>query len=282
MNPYQVLGVDRSADENTIKKAYRKLAAQHHPDRGGDTAKFQEIQGAYDILSDPQKRHEFDNPRPQFNGGGFGHPGDFNFHFNFSDGGIHDIFENIRAGQDPFAQMRQSRRNRDVRSTIVIPLSETLQDQVKILTVGDSNGQSRDLEMRIPKGVTSGTTFRFGGQGDRQIPQLPPGDLLVTVQIQPHPKYEVQGLDLSFCLKIDAWDAMIGCEREVQGLDGRKFLIRVPEGSQWGTKLRVTGEGLWAFQKDVKGNLIVRIEIDIPRNLTEEQKTLVKQLKTKD
>jgi DnaJ-class molecular chaperone len=281
MNPYQVLGVDRSADENTIKKAYRKLAAQHHPDRGGDTAKFQEIQGAYDILSDPQKRHEFDNPRPQFNGGGFGHPGDFNFNFNFGEG-IDDIFQHIRAGQDPFAQMRQNRRNRDIRSTIVIPLAETLTDQVKILTIGDSNNKSRDLEMRIPKGVTTGTTFRFAQQGDHQIPNFPPGDLLVTVNVQAHPDFEVHGLDLTKCLKIDSWDAMIGCEREVIGLDGRKFSLKVPEGVQWGSKLRVSGEGLWAFQKDIKGNLLVRIEIETPRNLSEEQKTLIQQLKSRN
>jgi DnaJ-class molecular chaperone len=279
MNPYQVLGVDRSADENTIKKAYRKLAAQHHPDRGGDTAKFQEIQGAYDILSDPQKRHEFDNPRPHFNGGNFGQPGGFDFHFDFGGGGIHDIFEHIRAGQDPFAQMRQPRRNRDIRSTIVIPLAETLTDQLKILTIGDSNNKSRDLEMRIPKGVTTGTTFRFAQQGDHQIPNFPPGDLLVTVNVQAHPDFEVHGLDLTKCLKIDSWDAMIGCEREVTGLDGRKFSLKIPEGVQWGSKLRVSGEGLWAFQKDIKGNLLVRIEIETPRNLSEEQKTFVKNLK---
>lgn len=275
MNPYEILGVDRKADQNTIKQAYRKLASQNHPDKGGDTKRFQEIQSAYDILSDPEKRQQFDNPRPQFHNVP---PGGFDFNFNFG-GDINDIFQHIRSGHDPFSQMRQPRRNRDVRSTINIPLHETLQDQIKIISIGDSNGKSRDLEMRIPRGVTTGTVFRFGGQGDQQIPQLPPGDLLITVNVIVNPEFEVSGLDLTKCLTIDAWDAMIGCEREIVGLDTRKFSLTIPPGTQWGQRFRIAGEGLWAFQKDVKGNLFVRIVINIPTNLTPMQQDFIKQLK---
>lgn len=271
MDPYQVLGVERSADTESIKRAYRKLASQHHPDKGGDTHRFQQIQAAYDILGDPQKRQEHDNPRPQFHHGGFNQGFDFNF------GGIPPGFEDIFAqfGRRP----QQPRRNRDIRSTIIVPLRDTLEDQTKILVVGYSQGRQKELEMKIPRGVTSGTTFKFGGQGDHELQQFPPGDLLVTVNVERDPEFEVSGLDLTKCLTIDAWDAMIGCEREVQGIDGRSFLIKIPPSTQWGTKFRVTGEGLWAFQRDVKGNLIVRVEILIPNFLSPEQKEFIKQLK---
>lgn len=278
MDPYKILGVERSANADTIKKAYRKLASREHPDKGGDTSRFQEIQAAYDILSDPQKRHDFDNPRPQFHGR---HPNNFDFHFNFGGDGIHDIFEQMRNGGDPFGFPRQQRRNRDIRSSVTIPIRDTLVEQRKILSVKNSNGGTRDLEMVIPRGVTPGTVFRFAQQGEQNIPHLPPGDLLVNINILQDPDFEVHGLDLSKCLKIDAWDAMIGCERQVTGLDGRSFIIKIPSGCQWGTKLRVMGEGLWAFQKDVKGNLIIRVEVEIPQNLSEEEKNYILNLKSR-
>ena len=275
MNPYEILGVAKTATPEEIKKAYRKLAAQHHPDRGGDTAKFQEIQAAYDTLSDPEKRAQVDNPVQQM---GPGH-----FHFDFGNGDINDIFArfNFGGGHDPFAGFRQQqRRNRDVRAELNIGLQETLEEQTKTLNIKTSESQRQNIDVRIPRGITSGTTIKYPGLGDNMFGNLPAGDLYLTVNVLQHPTYKVSGLDLVMGLTIDCFQAILGCEQTIVGLDNKVFTIQTPQGCQPGTKLKIPGEGLWGFQQDIKGSLFVEVAITIPRNLTDEQKELIKSIQS--
>ncbi len=267
-NYYETLGVAKTASPEEIKRAYRKLASQHHPDKGGDTAKFQQIEEAYRILSDPQKRAEYDNPAPQMGPGGF--------HFNFGNGDLGDIFAQFGFGGPGSPFGRPQRKNPDIRSEIVLGLQDTLVDQNKTLSIRTSNGERQSIDIRIPRGVTSGTTIKYPGLGDSIMPNLPRGDFYLTVNVARHPSYHVAGLDLVTGLTIDCFQAILGSEQTVVGLDGKVFTIRTPAGCQHGTKLKISGEGLYAFQQDVKGNLLVQVNVSIPTNLSDSQLDLIK------
>ena len=271
MNHYEVLGVTKAAAPDEIKKAYRKLASQHHPDKGGDTAKFQEIQTAYDTLSDPHKRAAYDNPAPQMGPG--------NFHFNFGNGDINDIFSQFGFGHaSPFTR-QAARRNPDIRTELILGLQETLTDQVKTMSVRTTNGTRQNVDVRIPKGITSGTTIKYPGLGDHIFENLPKGDLYVTVNVTGHPNYKVAGLDLISSLTIDCFQAILGSEQTVVSLDGKVFTIQTPTGCQNGTKLKISGEGLPGFQQDIKGNLLIQVNVSIPTNLNPEQLDLIRTIK---
>ena len=268
MNYYEVLGVPKTASQDEIKKAYRKLASQHHPDRGGDTAKFQEIQSAYDTLGDENKRAAYDNPAPNHQ----------SFNFNFGPDNLHDIFAQFGFGGNPFQRVHP-RKNNDIRTTINLELKDTLVDQRKTLLI-QSNNSRKNVDINIPRGITSGTTIRYPGLGDNLFPNIPPGDLYVTLNIIPDPKFMVSGLDIIQTLTIDCFQAILGTEQTVMGLDGKLFNVKIHAGCQPNTKLKIPGEGLWAFQKDVKGNLLIQIQISVPTNLTQEQLNLIKQITT--
>jgi DnaJ-class molecular chaperone len=261
MNPYEILGVDRSASPEDIKKAYRKLASQHHPDKGGDTAKFQELQSAYETLSDPERRQQYDNPQHQ------------HFHFDINNGNINDIFSQFGFHFGPGFARQQ--RNRDTRTSIIIPLSETLSDQNKTLSIRLSNGDRQTLNITIPRGITSGTTMKFPNMGDSSIQNLPAGDLLLEVIVEQDPNFTVYGLDLLTNLTLDSLKAIIGSEEIVKGLDGRQFLIKIPPGTQPDTRFKITGEGLYGFQNDIKGNLYAKIKLHTPQHLTQEEKSII-------
>ena len=271
MNYYEVLGVAKTASPEEIKRAYRKLASQHHPDKGGDTAKFQQVEEAYRVLSDPQKRAEFDNPMPQMG------PNHFHFNFGQGQGDIQDIFNQFFGGQNPFSQQHQ-RRNKDIRADIAVSLSETLDEQIKTLSIKTSTGARQPIDVRIPRGITSGTTIKYPGLGDNTFENLPKGDLYLTVNVMRDPRFEVSGLNLITGLTIDCFQAIIGCEQTVAGLDNKTFVIQTPAGCQAGTKLKISGEGLWGFQHDIKGHLFVQINVSIPTNLTTEQIEQIKHI----
>lgn len=272
MDHYSTLGIAKNATPDEIKKAYRKLASKHHPDKGGDTAMFQKVEEAYRILSDPAKRAEYDNPAPQ-------HPGGQSFHFDFGPGNMDDIFGQFFRGGHPFQNVRpQPRKNKDIRAGINLGLQETLFDQHKTISL-TANGKTQTVDVVIPRGVTPGTVIKFTGLGDNMFENLPRGDLYITVQIYHNPNYEIHGLDLITPLTIDAFDAILGCTRQVLGLDEKIFEIKIPPGCQPNTKLKIAGQGLYKYQSDVKGNMYVRLNISIPRNLTAQQLDIVQSIK---
>lgn len=266
MDYYNILGIDRTATSDDIKQAYRKLASKHHPDKGGDTAEFQKIQEAYGILSDEQKRRAYDNPQQNVK---------FNFH-----GDINDIFQHFGFnpfGGDPFQNLK--RRNQDIRIELDCTLEETLNDQDKNLNIRLPNGFNKNYNIKIPKGVTTGTVINYPGLGDNSIHGVPSGNLLVNVRVIRHSEFEVNGLDLYKPYKIDALDAILGCEITVESIDKRLYNIKVPAGSQNNTKFKIPGKGLPGFQVDIQGNMIVVLQIEIPV-LNDNQKNLIKMIKS--
>ena len=282
MTHYNTLGIAETATADEIKRAYRKLASQHHPDKGGDTAKFQEIQTAYDVLSDDNRRRQYDHERQN--------PGGFRFSVNGQDmsgmpGGMEDIlrtfgfnFGGMGAG-NPFGHMHQPRRNKDLRISIDIPLASTLEEQKKTVSVATTNGDRETVEVTVPRGVTGRVQMKYPGIGDNFFASLPRGDLYVNFNVQPDPRFEVDNIDLYTTAKIDCFDAVLGTEIEVTGLDGGKFLLTIPAGTQHGNMYRMAGQGLWQMQGSQRGNLIVKIAITIPTNLSKDQLELISKIK---
>lgn len=268
---YSILGVSEQSTDDEIKRAYRSLAMKHHPDRGGDSAKFQEIQEAYDVLTNPQKKAEWQAQKNGFHQFGGGHPGG-GFHFNFGSGGfdIHDIFRNFHG--DPFGgfQNRQQ-KNRDLRVAVEIDLADTLTQQTKHISVKHLNGTRQTVTVDIPRGVSPQTQMKYANYGDHSHETLPPGDLYIEFRIKPHPDFIVEGIDLVRIIKLNCIDAITGTTVNVKGLDGKEFEWNVPVGTQNGTKFRIQNEGLWALDQPFRGSLYLVIDIKVPTNLTTDQ-----------
>jgi curved DNA-binding protein len=268
---YQTLGVGKNATEEEIKKAYRKLASQHHPDKGGDTATFQKIQTAYETLSDPQKRQQHDNPH--MNNGGF--------EFHFGHGGAHDVndifSQFFRQGFSQGPAQRQPRKNKDLRINLQVTLASTLSDQIKTVSVQTTKGDRFNVDVNIPRGVANGTTIKYAQQGDNMFATLTRGDLYVIVTVLADSRYEVHGFDLVANIEIDSIEAIIGVEREVTGLDDRIFLVKIPAATQYGAKFGLQGQGLYRMNTELRGDLIVNVVITTP-SLPEEQLNILRNL----
>jgi DnaJ-class molecular chaperone len=274
---YSTLGVQRGATDEEIKKAYRKLAAKHHPDKeGGSTAKFQEIQGAYETLTDPQKRQQHDNPSP-FHGGHQHSDGFQEFHFG---GGAQDIFTQFfgqagRGGGNPFQQHQQPRRNKDLRINITVTLASTLSEQQKTVSVQTTKHDKFNVDVKIPRGVSNGTTIKYTQMGDNFFESLTRGDLYVIINVIADSRFELHGVNLVTNLEISSIEAMIGTEKEVVGIEGNTFLIKIPIGCQFGTKFGLQGKGLYQMNTQHRGDLIVNTIIKTP-TLTEAQIQILK------
>ena len=274
-NAYETLGVPKGASEDEIKRAYRKLAAKHHPDRGGDTAKFQEIQSAYETLTDPQKRAQHDNPFQQHQG-----PGGSHFEFHFGGGNPEDIFQQFFSqgfGGNPFQRQAQPRRNKDLRINLQITLAETLINQHKSVSVQTTKGERFTVDVNIPRGVSNGTTIKYSQMGDNFFDTLTRGDLYVIINIIADQRFQQHGINLVSDLEINSIEAMTGCDKIIQGLDGREFSIKIPRACQYGTKFGLQGQGLYQMNTNVRGDLIVNIIVTTP-NLTEQQLNMLRNL----
>jgi len=273
---FNILGVDRSASEDEIKKAYRGLAMKHHPDRGGNQTKFQEIEEAYRVLTDPNQRQQWEQQTQNpFGGGGGG------FHFNFNSTDINDMFRGFQGG-DPFHMFhRQQQRNRDLRVSIVLDLTGTLEKQSKNISVQHLNGQQHQLTIEIPRGVRTGMQMKYASHGDHSNQSIPPGDLYIEFQLAPHPEFEIEGIDLIRPVSLDCLTAMSGTEIIINGLDGRQFSWTVPPGTQHGAKFKIQGQGIWALDQPVRGSIIAVVTVTVPTGLTRDQIDSVIELRAK-
>jgi len=291
---YDTLGVDEDASAREIKKAYRKLARKHHPDRNPDDPgaeeRFKKIQEAYSVLSDEEKRQQYDAQRRNpFVGGGFGQGNvgagngrrqRVNINQEFGQGGLGDIFESFfgggsfggrgqQAGRDPFSQTRQQHRRRqpqtrDVETRLRLSFDEALEGGRQ--TVELPSGES--VRLRIPKGVRSGYKIRLRGRGPAG-PDGKRGDLYVTFEVGDHPRYRREDNDLHVTETVSALDAMLGTKRRIPTPYGQNISVTVPAGTQPGEKLRLRGQGVQTEKET--GDLYVHVEVHIPDNLTEAQ-----------
>ena len=259
-SPHQILGVAPNASMDEIKRAFKKLALVHHPDKGGDPEKFKEINAAYQTLTNPKTEDIHINRGPNFNQ---------NFHFDlndiFSQAGFNDIFQN--AGFN----FHKQHRNRTSRVTVMLTLEEVYYGCDKTISLRRANGTEKLINCHIPAGIESGQTIKYAGLGDDSVQGTPPGDLLVVVGIRPHSVYDriPNTLDLIMEKKVNAFDAILGGKMNVPTIDNKSLEVSIPRGIQAGTKVKLTGMGLKSNNHN--GDLYVVIGIDVPNNLTEEQ-----------
>ena len=258
---YSILGLSKTATPDEIKKAYRKLASVHHPDKGGDTAKFQELEQAYRVLSDPAQRASYDNPQPQgFPGGGFNfhsQPFDFDNIFNMFGARFHH----------PGGQPRQPATT--ARMTLWVQLSDIAAGGTKTVSVGTSAG-TQLIELEMPLGVEDGSSVVY--------PKLAPGgiDLVVTFKIHPNPKWVRDGFNLFTEQKVSVWTLITGGDVLVRDILGRELNVSVPPGTQPGQTLRCRGRGL-PDRSNNPGDMMIRIQAEIPQNIPDNLMDLIRQ-----
>ena len=276
MDFYQTLGVTRNSSADEIKQAYRRLAAKHHPDRGGDPEKFKEIQIAYDTLSDLGKKQQYDNPMPEH---GF-------FHF---DQGQHDphfqhVFTQFFGGGgagSPFdffgSQFRnQPQRNKTINLSAEISLEEAFYGKELMFNVILPTGRNQAVNIKIPPGVNDGTVLRVSQLGDDSFPNVPRGDIHLTIAVRPHQYYNRQGDDLIKDLNISAIDAMLGTKLTVNTIDGKTIEVNVNPGIQHGQVLSAAGYGMPNVSDNrFRGRFLMPVNIVIPTNLSQSQKDLL-------
>jgi curved DNA-binding protein len=293
---YQILGVNKNATPIEIRKAYRKLAAQYHPDRNPGNAaaveKFKEINEANEVLSDPEKRKKYDRfgqnwkhyqestPPPQ---------GDFNWSEAFSRQGsdgqpftdfdLNDLF--ARRDSDDFFEMlfgypfgnapRQrsaGRKGRDINSETKISLEEAYNGTTKLFRLNDQT-----LKVVIHPGIKDGQVLRLSGKGAAAA-----GDLYITIHIEMHPQFKREDRDLFTEISVDLYTAILGGQVDVNTFKG-KVLLTIPPGTDNGTTLRLNGLGMPEYdQQDRRGDLYVKVSLTIPRNLSAEEIGLFKKL----
>lgn len=310
---YKILDVSKNASQEELSKAYKKLARKFHPDLNPDDKeaenRFKEVNEAYEVLKDPEKRKLYDQLGPNWqHGQNFQPPPGYeNVHFNFGGGGggfdasgFSDFFETLfggagggRAGfrpgggfstEDLFGGAgqgfsRRSRKGHDAESTLELSLEEAYRGGAKTLSLQEQEPgqppQTKTLQVNIPAGVKNGAKIRLAGQGNPGMGGGPAGDLYLRIAIQPHPWFSLDGANIVHDLPLTPWEAALGAKVRVPTLDGDVDMT-VPAGSDSGQKLRLRGRGLG--QGAQKGDQLVRLMIKTPRKLTDEEKELWQKL----
>jgi len=264
---YETLGVSESASDTEIKTAYKKLAKKHHPDvNNGNDAQFKKVNEAYDNIKTTDKRQMYDAQRK------FGP----NVHINTGNSpfGFSDIFEEFFGGHGQFQQRRQ-RKNRTTSIVVPITLENAFHGIKKQISVQLSSGKRQIVDLNIPAGVNNGMTLNYKGLGDDAINNIPPGDLQVRLQINRHSQFERKGNDLYTTRQINAFEAMLGTKVIIKTIAGKTIKANVQPGTQPGTFIRLPNEGMPVMKTSINGHLFVRIDINIPSNLTQRQKELL-------
>jgi len=300
---YKTLGVSKTASAEEIKKAYRKLARQHHPDvnkKPESEKRFKEINEANEVLSDPEKRKRYDTVGPDWarfqNGGGQQRPGGFQWvytgqpgadPFNGEAGGFSDFFRTLfgegQADFDtgplfgrPSARRRRSAAGADIEQDVEITLAEAYKGTERTLELRLPDGATRRLSVKIPFGVRDGQRIRLAGQGAPGAGGGPAGDLFLRVRLRPHPVFQRDGDDLSLVLPVALHEALLGAEVTVPTLKGRVSL-RIPPETQNGRVIRLAGQGM-PRATGGHGDLYVTVKVVLPTKLNEKERELVTEL----
>lgn len=271
-DPWQVLGVARTATDDEIKSAYKKLSMLHHPDRpGGNEELFKEISTAYNDIKDLESRRAYINAQPFRGHAQNSNPYTHNFGHDFGRSPFADVNINMNDIFSGFKQRPQQRpTNRDININYTCSVEESHTGANKLVEVKIPNGESRFVEIEIPRGVDNGHKIRYPGLGDTRYPQLPNGDLYVTIKIQPHEKWNKSRNNLTMYLDIHAIDAILGTEQVIETIDGKSLAMRIPAGTQPNTKMRVPECGTYSLDMTRKGDLIVEIKVKTPQ-MTEQE-----------
>jgi DnaJ-class molecular chaperone len=300
-NPYDTLGVQRDASEDDIQKAYRKLARKYHPDMNPDDAsaksKFQEVQSAFEILSDAEKRKRFDQfgtTDPHFGAGGAGGPGGPKWTYSTGPQGspfdLNDLFGGGAGGGDEgaggfadlFKQFRRTgssgggrrsahaERGGDLKHEMTIPFGTAIKGGEMAVSVQRGNGNLETITIKIPPGIDDGKRIRVRGQGEPGEGGAPAGDILVTIHVAPHPIFRRTGDRLEVRVPVTLAEAVEGAKIDVPTPWGT-IALSIPPGSSSGKRLRVKGHGVRPKSGE-PGDLFAEIQIVLPAELSEEER----------
>jgi curved DNA-binding protein len=304
---YKTLGVSKTASTEEIKKAYRKLARQYHPDvnkKPEAEKRFKEVNEANEVLSDPDKRKRYDTIGPDFAryanaGNGAGQPGNFTWSYNGRPGAggfdgdagaFSDFFRSIfgdegvsgtTSADELFGRTRTRRGARavpgqDVEYEFEIALPEAYKGLEQQIEVKEQSGKLRRLAVKIPAGVKDGQRIRLAGQGGPGTGGAPSGDLYLRVRVKPHPLYQRDGDDLRMELPVSLHEALLGAEVTVPTLKGRVSL-RIPPETQNGRTIRLAGQGM-PRTSGGSGDLFVTVKVVLPTKLTDEDKDCIRKI----
>ena len=277
---YKILGVSEEASADEIKKAFRKLAVKHHPDRGGDEKLFKEANEAYDTLKNSNKRQEYDTMR-KFGSSMGGQGSGFRFTSgNFDEFFGGDFFEEFMSGVSGRGRRyrQRPRQNRDVRLSLTLSIKEVIKASERTLGFRLPSGRDEVVQIKIPAGGQSGVTFRYTNMGDDTDQNLPRGNLLIKVNVLDSDGFTRKQNDLYTDKTIDAFQAMRGCEFTIRDLEDNIVKIKVPAGTQPGSILRVKDKGMPVHETlNIRGNIYIRIHVTIPK-LNENQLNKIKDL----
>ncbi|AWN15164.1 DnaJ C-terminal domain-containing protein [Salinisphaera sp. LB1] len=305
---YKILGVERDATEDDIKRAYRKLARKYHPDvssEEGAAEKFREANEAYEVLKDPEKRAAYDQlgrgggPRAQGDdGAGFEPPPGWESNFDFHGGGytgadaggFSDFFESLfgrggfraAGGRGPGASAGGAMRGQDQTARIALDLEDAFQGGQKMLSLRvpevDAHGRvvnrERTVRVNIPKGVRAGQQLRLSGQGMPGLGGGDAGDLYLEIEFRPHPLFRLDDRNLILELPVAPWEAALGATVKTPTPAGPVDL-KIPAGSNAGRRLRLKGRGM---PGKTPGDLIAILKIVLPERLDDETRTLYERL----
>jgi molecular chaperone DnaJ len=265
---YKVLGVDKKAAADEIKKRYRALARDLHPDKTkGDAAKeekFKAVSEAYEILSDAKKRAEYDEARSLFERGGFRAPqgGGFqggDFHDVFGGGNPQDIFANLFGN----AARRGPRKGQDLQTEATITFRESVFGTTLDLRLATDRGQAQNISARVPTGVSDGAKIRVKGKGAQG--EAGPGDLFIQLHVKPHPIFSRKGENLTITLPVTFAEAALGADIKVPTMAGDDVTVRIAPGTPNGRTLRVKGRGI--TKGSTTGDLLVTVEVQVPQRV---------------
>lgn len=305
---YKTLGVPRNATKDQIRRAFRKLARKYHPDAGGSKEKFEEINEAYEVLSNDKKRKIYDaygtadeSKIPHWAGfGGAGNPHVRTYTVNMGGNGGNadfsswaDILNSMRRGEGAFgtdwnfddimggmggrsASPRQV-RGRDLKVTLNISFDEAFHGCTKRVTVRIPHKEPLTLDVKVPAGAVDGGRLRYRGRGGAGENGGPSGDLLIVTHIMPDPLYRRQGADVHMDVPVTISEAALGARVTIPTPDGQKVRIRIPAGTQDGTELSLKGKGAPNVRGAGNGDLIVHVHVKVPTKLNDKQKEALRE-----
>lgn len=262
MDYYKVLGLTRSASDDEVKQAYRKLAMKHHPDRGGDENEFKKIKEAYEAITSGQASQESFNNASGFkdfgnffNMGRHANPGNFGFHWEAKDV-----------------------KNPDITISIQATLEEAHNGFTKVVDFTTPEGTVKEITVTFPSGSSKDIKIRYAGGGAQMLPQRPPGDLYARLDIMPHAVWKINANshhDLVTSYKINVLEAMFGRSITVKEIGGSEIEVTIPPGTQAGTQLRLKNRGLNIRGSSLRGNAFIKVEVEIPRLDPEDKNRLI-------
>jgi DnaJ-class molecular chaperone len=298
---YKILGISRNAQESEIQKAYRELARKYHPDLNLDDksakGKFQEVQKAFTVLSDPGKRELYDRYGSSFEsmagGPQAGGPRQYSGNASFEDidlgelfgqrfadgseGGFSDIFKQFTKGsQRPGRQSRSRQRGADIQHELTVPFKVAVTGGEAKLKIRRAGGKTETLSVKIPTGIEDGRKVRLRGQGDKNSASDVPGDIIITVHISSHPNFVRAGNNLEVKVPISLSEAVSGATIDVPTPQGT-ISLKVPAGSSSGTRLRIKGHGV-KLPKARQGDLYAELQIVLPASMSQDDLAQLEQL----